>query len=420
MSGGLEGLGARSAPDRSGVGEQSSGWTPKDIADATVSALREPLEELRLRVSTLESLVRNSLGQAGSQIAPPLSSVTDLRDPLARMWSAAPLTHRLAFLRGLLPSQHPGHAVLGEVARLVELSGSTDELEAWIQRYPSLFAEAAARMVIPQEPPEASDDVGRVAAELVLEAREQMGAILTNLHVTWILPASGSFPGSECEVVGEEAAVGVPTGSIKTIRRPGFRRHGRLELPAQVMLASATPSSLPVVRTDTEAPPVATTGGSSRVNTAAGSPDWLQALSSYLNDGASPEAQRCYRALSRVALCGETATDGEVTEAFGPLLTWLSTGWDHSGSLPVNWLEALSPYRVKLCHWLASELNTELVSAAERDVFDAELMEGVGERRTAHPHERGTVARLQTPGLRRGGRVLLRARVIRYESGGAA
>lgn len=420
MSDDLDAVGRRSTLDRSGAEGQPSGWTPRDIAEATASALREPLEELRLRVSTLESLVRNSLGQPGAQVATPLSSVTDHRDLLAQMWTASPLTHRLTFLRGLLPTQHPVQAVLGEVARLVELSGSTDELEAWIQRYPSLFAEAAARMVVPQEHPEASDDAGRVAAELVLEARERIGAILTNLHVTWILPAAGSFPGSECEVVGEEAAAGIPTGSIKTVRRPGFRRHGRLELPAQVILASTTPSSPPAARTDTEASPVAATGGSSRATTALGSPDWLQALSSYHNDGASPEAQRCFRALSRVALCGGAATDGEVTEAFGPLLTWLVTGWDHSGSLPVKWLEALSPYRTKLCHWLASELSAELVSAAERDVFDAELMEGVGERRTAHPHERGTVARLQTPGLRRGGRVLLRARVIRYESGGAA
>lgn len=419
MSDGLEGVSGRPALDRPGAEGQPSGWTLKDIADATAIALREPLEELRQRVSTLEALVRVSLGEPHPQAAAPEFSVADQRDPLVRMWSAAPLTQRLTFLRGRLPPQHPGQAVLGEVARLVELSGSTDELDAWIQRYPSLFAEAAARMVIPQEPPEASDDAGRIAAELVLEAREQVGAILTKLHVTWIIPAAGSFPDSDCEVVGEEPAEGIPTGSIKTIRRPGFRRHGRLELPAQVIIANAAPSSSPVARIDTEAPPIATTGASSRASTAAGSPDWLQVLSSHVGDGASPEAQRCFRALSRVAFSGRPATDGEVTEAFGPLLTWLSTGWDHSGSLPVKWLEALSPYRVKLCHWLASELNAELVSAAERDVFDAELMEGVGERRTAHPHERGTVARLQTPGLRRGGRVLLRARVIRYEGGGA-
>ena len=44
-------------------------------------------------------------------------------------------------------------------------------------------------------------------------------------------------------------------------------------------------------------------------------------------------------------------------------------------------------------------------------------MTAVGERRTAHAHEDGTVARLETVGLARGGRTLVPAQVTRYVAG---
>jgi len=44
----------------------------------------------------------------------------------------------------------------------------------------------------------------------------------------------------------------------------------------------------------------------------------------------------------------------------------------------------------------------------------------LGERRSAHLHEWNKVARLERPGLMRGERVLVPARVTAYTSGGAA
>jgi len=393
------------------------GPTPQAIADATVSALREPLTELRQRIAALEAAVVASLGPTEVPDFAPAVVPERASDSLRRVWGAAPLAQRLAFVRGLLPAEHSLRAPLGEVSGLVDLCGSPAELQSWLARYPTLFAEAAAGAVLPPAGLEPEDDLGQLAAELLLEVREQLGIILADLGVTWIVINVGDAPTAECEVVGEEPTSEIPAGRIQRIRRPGFRRLGRLELPAQVILAGS--GSAPRVEA---APSIETRQrvalSSSLDSGALGGPEWLQVLRSQSSGQGAPEAMRCLGALGRVAHSGRAASDAEVAEAFGPLLSWLGTGWGSAGPLPAPWLEALAPYRLQLLTWLTTELGADLVVAAERDGFEPDAMEGVGERRTAHPHERGTVARLQSPGLRRDGRVLLRARVIRYEAGG--
>jgi len=395
----------------------TSGLTPECVAAATLSALREPLDELRQRLATLEAAVVASLGAPESPpCVSPSGAIDRAPDALRGVWDAAPLSQRIVFVRGLLPTDHPQRSVLGEVSGLVDLCGVPAELESWLARYPTLFAEAASGAVLPAASLGPDDDLSCVGAELLREVRERVGAVLAGLGVSWIVPLAGEAPTADCEVVGEEPASQIVTGRIKRVRRPGFRRLGRLELPAQVILAGSALDAAaehvvaPAEARQRVAPSSSTTGGSS-------GPEWLQVLRGQAG-AAAPEAMRCLDALGRVAQAGRSAPDAAVTEAFGPLLTWLGTGWGSAGVLPQAWLDALAPYRTQLLAWLAAELDAELVVAAERDGFEPDAMEGVGERRTAHPHERGTVARLQSPGLRRDGRVLLRARVIRYESGG--
>jgi hypothetical protein len=398
------------------MGERSApGLTPQVIAEATVTVLREPLLELGQRIAALEAAVVASLG---TTVPPaPVQSAGNTSDSLRRVWGAAPLTSRIAFVRGLLPVEHPLRAVLGEVSGLVDLCAAPAELESWLARYPTLFAEAAAGAVLPPAPLGPDDDLGSLATELLLEIRERVSTILGGLGVTWIVPAAGDPVITDYEVVGEEPSSELSSGRITRVRRPGFRRLGRLELSAQVIVAGSGASP------QAAAPPVETwqrvAPSSSPSVGIGGGPEWLQLLRGQTGGQAAPEAQRCLDVLGRVAQAGRSASDADVAEAFGPLLAWLGTGWGSAGPLPAPWLEALAPYRTQLLAWLAAELSAELVVAAERDGFEPDAMEGVGERRTAHPHERGTVARLQAPGLRREGRVLLRARVIRYESGGA-
>lgn len=395
------------------MSEGQDEWTlalsAEAVAQATVVALREPLEELRQRLAALEAVV------AGA----PASSRDGTADPLRQVWSTAPVVERLNFLRGRLAAGHSLHAVLGEVLALAELAASPAELEAWSARYPSLFAEAAARLVLPAFTPEAEGPEGALAAELLRELRQQVDSTVAGLGISWLIPARGSAPGGECEVVGETPAPDLPAGTVQQVRRPGFRRAGRLELPAQVVLAGAATAlshpPAPEVRTESIIPPASSVAAS-----LPDGPDWLQALQSLAKDEGEPAARQWLAVMRRVGQSGCSATDTDVADALAPLLSWLVTGWSSAETVPARWLEMLARYREPMCAWLASELKGELLNATERDPFDPGLMEAVGERRTAHPHERGTVARQQSPGLRREGRVLLRARVIRYETGGAA
>jgi hypothetical protein len=84
---------------------------------------------------------------------------------------------------------------------------------------------------------------------------------------------------------------------------------------------------------------------------------------------------------------------------------------------PESWREAWETALPELPAWLAQRAQLELVAPEERAPFVPERMEATESRRTAHPHEQNTVARLEQVGMLREGRVLFPARVIRYETG---
>ena len=123
--------------------------------------------------------------------------------------------------------------------------------------------------------------------------------------------------------------------------------------------------------------------------------------------------------LSALAGCAGQGDDPitvvELRELMGSLAPLLGPG---SGTLelPPEWVEAWAGVRADLLAWLRKELGLELVSPSERSLFVPGVMEVAGTRRTAHPHEQGTVAKVEQPGLLRNGQVFLPARVVRYEA----
>jgi hypothetical protein len=84
---------------------------------------------------------------------------------------------------------------------------------------------------------------------------------------------------------------------------------------------------------------------------------------------------------------------------------------------PEPWKQAWESALPQLAPWLETRGGISLVAPEERAPFLAEQMEATDSRRTAHPHEDNTVARLERVGMLRQGRVLHPARVIRYEAG---
>lgn len=61
--------------------------------------------------------------------------------------------------------------------------------------------------------------------------------------------------------------------------------------------------------------------------------------------------------------------------------------------------------------------NSESFSPSAGATFDSETMEMVGARRTAHPHEHNTVARVETPGTQTEHEIVAKAQVIVYRTG---
>ena len=61
--------------------------------------------------------------------------------------------------------------------------------------------------------------------------------------------------------------------------------------------------------------------------------------------------------------------------------------------------------------------NSEAFSPPAGAAFDSETMEMVGARRTAHPHEHNTVARVETPGTQTEHEIVAKAQVVVYRTG---
>jgi molecular chaperone GrpE (heat shock protein) len=340
-------------------------------------------------------------------------------------WRSAPLPLRLRFVQELLPKTHPVQAVLKEAAALEELRAESQALETWIASYPSLFAEAVERLAADVPPGESAAEL--LAVETLYEARRTLERGLSALGVEWVLPALGTRVTAEMEVVGEEPAPVAP-GSIASVRRRGFRQRGALVLPAQVVRA------LPMrenhgehgeTRRDQEArtlnnqPPTASDQplATSHQPPAEAWPEWLR---TFLQRSTSSDnvvvrqwANACHQAVAAVL---QAATDTVLAERLALLLPLFGARHVESQfALPPPWGEVLTEARNGMLDWLRSVAGIELVAPSPGEPFDAATMQAVGVRRTAHPHENNTIARVEQVGLRRGAMPLFRAQVVRYE-----
>lgn len=380
---------------------------PPTPASVSFQALAE-------RVAGLEATVAAHAAALGLAAPEPRPTVTT--DALRAVWNAAPVAARLAFVRGSLPAEHPRQGALAEAASLVELAASSDAFATWIASYPALFADASAKLVT-VAPPQPDDDADALAGEVLAAAREVTAAALTAIGIVWVAPRSGEPVNGDCEVIGEAASEAVPDGRIHTLKRPGFRRQGRLELRAQVLRASKGPSAAPVE----QAPPSVTpTLAPVPAAAAAHAPDWLIELQRR-STGAGPAAANVTQGLMRLAAAPANAREQELRRALEPLLPLLGAGWSSTlAEVPSEWLEEFARLRPRLEAWLCSELGTEILAPPEGAPFDPETMEATGERRTAHAHERGRVAKVHAAGLRSVHGLLIRAQVSRYSAGGAA
>jgi molecular chaperone GrpE (heat shock protein) len=375
----------------------------EQVAAATAAALEAPLQELAGRLARLEVALSPQPVHGGADSS------------LSRVWAAAGLLPRLRFARSVLPAGHPRLAGLTEVESLVELCEDVGALEAWLVSYPSAFAEAGISLErVPQ--PDTADDGDLLACEVLATVRDAVSRCLGTLGVTWVAPRPGDEIPQEAEVLGEEPDEAVPPGRVKRLGRPGFRRRGRLELPAQVIRAVRAERSAEL-SPQPPTPVARPEAGAASLLAAEPAPDWLRALQRL--GGAPAGIMEALEALAAAA--AGTARDSLVTRALEPLVGLLATGWaGEELQASAAWANAAIAVRIPLLEWLRQREQVELILPGEHSMVDPSRMEVVGERRTAHAHERGRVARVQRAGLERGGRVLVPARVIRYEPGGSA
>jgi molecular chaperone GrpE (heat shock protein) len=393
----------------------SSPRPAESLAAVDSARLAEEVTRLGERVAALETVTaRVSRALDGHTV-----DAEARRELLQRIWLAAPLVVRLEFAAGVLEPTHGCQAVLQEASELVELCHKGD-LDAWLTNYPSLFADAVARLCV--SPSEGTGDAGRLVREVLGETRELLDRHLQALGVEWIGPEPGAEIADEHEVAGDESVPGVTAGRVARVQRPGLRRRGRVVLPAQVVRAMdggpvvrrpdpSLPATVPVTPPLPHAEPPRTDAW----------PEWLRSLQRRsLNCTAATEIIDALSGLGAdVSMEGGAAlSDDELRRRLVPLVPLLGPHAHAVPGLTPEWLEAFQASRPELLTWL-SAVDVEVIWPAERAAFDPATMETAGERRTAHPHESGTVARVEQVGLKREGRVLVPARVVRYVRGAA-
>jgi hypothetical protein len=368
------------------------------------------LGEVAARLAALEA----RLGAPGTTPAPV--------DAVAEAWRAAPLSLRLSFASGLLPSEDPGSPLrraLQEAAGLAGLWAKGPELERWIAAYPALFVSAYAALVgagAPRSPGE------RLAVALLQEVRALVEGALQAAGGSLVSPRSGDVVSDEHQVISEEASAAAE-GGIARCARPGLRLRGELVVPAQVVrsrgadpaparAAELRPAEVPP-EPEAEPPPL----------TPERWPDWLKALHRSAAATGSAAESATHSGLTRLAeeairarAAGVPLPDAELVYLLTPLLPFLEQ------RRPAGPAEPAGPFTAahgELLLWLQEELEISLIQPYEGEPFVEGMMEAFGERISAHPAEWGTVARLESAGLRRGGAVLVPARVVRYAAGGA-
>jgi len=334
-------------------------------------------------------------------------------------WEAAPLAARLAFVRSLLDRTHPYQTALQEASALEELRRKGPELESWLATYPSLFADSVARLEI--DPNVAVAAADRLALRTLMEAHESIGSDLRALGVEWVEPKPGDAVGPDMEIVSSEHAP-APPGAVARTRRRGLRFRGRQVLPAQVVRSlGPEPSAVQAAPLPAPEAPRAR-DGEPEMNpvrpsapgepTPAGEPVWLVALRAAAPE-AGTEGSRVITAIEEIA--ERSAAGADALALRGPLAAiaeWLGPRGPISSPSSD---QAFADPREGMLAWLVGTLGVEPFSPVEGDPYDAGLMERVGSRRTAHPHEDGRVARVERAGLRRGSEAVVLAQVIVYE-----
>lgn len=436
--------------------EVTSGDAVQELA-RRVAAL-ERLAALADRIPALErevAALRGERGEIGVVVpSTPATPVPADLQLLERVWHTAPLPARLEFLRSQLPSGGRLAAALQETARLVGLLDRKQDLESWIRDYPSMFADAFATLSAP-ETSAPGNDAEELAQRTLGEARYLLETQVRLLGIEWIEPGPNDPVTEVHSVVEEVAGAGAAPGRVSACRRRGFRWNGEVQLPA---LVARQPEGSAPPRAAEFQPPVEPTkpaaawsragdeaesvelnprGGGVAVATASApspapvpmnrpeQPAWLMSLQRSIPNGDRTTAGALTRGLAdlvtRLNSGSSELPDYEITVALKPLLALLGTGagvW--RPDLPQPWTEAFQRGRPELLAWLSEHLALEIFVPVVGEAFSLETMQMTAERRTAHPHEWGTVARVEAPGLVRGGQVLLPARVVRYESGGGA
>ncbi len=442
--------------------------TALESASASEPRIRVLEEELR----ALREEVRSARGSDTGAVPSPAPNSTPGSSLLEQVWQSAPLAARLQFLQGLLGPDSPYQPIVSEAAELLRLLRHEGELERWFTGYPSVFIDAVTALDRDDEIT-ASGPEEEVVQTTLGEARYEALNTLRRMGIEWIGPKPGDPITEAHSIVGEESVSGVPAGKIVRCHRRGFRWQGQLLLPALVTRqpgsiqpeslqpsapstnptrdrdrdhdhdrnpdqphASPTPTltlipqqSTPATHPDPERP---YPNPNLHLNRPQASPnlpqanphpfpDWLRLLGRRTPEGDGGTAGEVLRGLSKICAQverGSVPSAYELNLALAPLLPLLGAGgglW--RADLPPAWGELFQQIRPELLHWLEEVLQVEVLQPGVGSPFCAETMEIAGERRSAHPHEWGTVARLETPGLRRGSEVLVPARVVRYEAG---
>jgi len=371
-----------------------------------------------MRLSTRLRRIEKALGVG--QAAAGKSPNTEHQAPstVTSAWQSAPLLLRLRFAQELLHADHPLQPALKDAAALEDLRRRGRDLEAWLTNYPALFVEAVSRVGVwecahSHTPGSAAETL---AAETLAEACQTLDASLAALGLEWIAPEPGSPITEEHEVVDEEEVAQKP-GTVARLRRPGFRWQGRLYQPAQVLRARAKSERL-VVSGSAERTSPTTHHLPLITHQPDRWPDWLRRLHQRGFGQDSPQADAVFDALARLAEAAQQADPLSALrdpQGLEPLLALLGPRYAAVlEEMPEAWRAAFEEARGEMQVWLREALGITLVSPASGEAFDAATMEAVGTRRTAHPREDGTVARVERIGLQQNGQTLFRAQVVRY------
>ena len=434
--------------------------------EASVATAAAALDEARSRLERAAGEMETARAHRGAAEAN-FTSEKARRGLFEKAWATAPLPLRIAFTQGLLSETHTLRTALQEAAELIELWGKGREFEAWIASYPALFADACVRAFPPSGAEEGSE-AEALALETLENARALLDGNLRALGVEWITPQPGEPVTDAHAVVGEESEPGIPPGGIARLARPGFRWRGQVYLPAQVVRTGGQGSEVSGQGSEVrgQGSGIGVQGSGFRVQERrtsgeeeAGSskllpsspqppapspqrpegpsapspqppalspqlpegPEWLRTLQRRSAGGGGHTLAEIMQSLGRLAeeavQDGETGNE-ELRTLLQPLLPLMGTGGGGRAlDLPGDWMEAFSSIRQDVRSWLSSRFGVEVVAPSERSLFVPGVMESAGERRTAHPHEAGTVARVERVGLLRNGQLLVPAQVVRYETG---